>query len=372
MNHLMLYLSVWFALTSQLILIILQKLVLGDEIANFMTTRVFTFQVGLALVAPGILQLFLEFGVIKGMWKYLSHFGILAIYSTFHILNISSYWQYGLKNSAFYLASGRGTGLEHYFLKDMYDNFYKTHWRAGYIIFWMGILALILGGSWLVFVVMYLLPSGIWLWGAMFLNPGSLPSTVHEEQWKRLMNRDMQEARDIVKQRFSHLEHKAPIRGSFIKKFFVGIWRSIKQFGQLLLYVYHVVNFAIHMRVVRLIAMLTLLWENIISERIPTFIFTDERRRVLRWDEDDNRKQSIFFSTMAHEPAVKPVDATITRTPSQKQLPPLPKGSSTLEHSASSRPLPAPPPKREKPSRKRSVRWLQQQQQPQGEPNQQH
>lgn len=30
---------------------------------------------------------------------------------------------------------------------------------------------------------------GIWLWGAMFLNPGSLPSTVHEEQWKRLTNR---------------------------------------------------------------------------------------------------------------------------------------------------------------------------------------
>jgi len=236
----------------------------------------------------------------------------------------------------------------------------------------MGVLALILGGSWLVFAVMYLLPSGIWLWGAMFLNPGSLPSTVHEEQWKRLMNRDMQEAREIIKQITGRLEHRTPIRGSFLKRFFVGIWRSIKQLFRVLHYIYTVVNFAIHMRVVRFIAMLTLLWENILSENIPTFIFTDERRRVLRWDEDDSRKQSIFFSTMAHENAqgggAKPGEnAPPQRTTSTAKLPQLPKNPSnkSLDNGASQRPLPAPPPRREKPSRKRSVRFLNNQQQQQ-------
>lgn len=157
-NHLILYLSVWFALVSQLILILVQKVLLGDEISNFITTRIFAFQVGFALMAPGLMQLWLEKGFFAGTWAYISHFCILAVYSTFHILNISSYWQYGLTKSAFYLASGRGTGLEHYSMKEMYDSFYKTHWRAGYIIFWMGLLALILGGSVFVFLVMYLLP----------------------------------------------------------------------------------------------------------------------------------------------------------------------------------------------------------------------
>lgn len=126
----------------------------------------------------------------------------------------------------------------------MYDTFYKTHWRAGFLILWMGVLAFVLGGDPYVFVFMYLvcsfttsapsfpsfsfspfpfhqfsfsllfllslpspsppsldahisvlllqLPSAVWLWGVVFLNPGSLPSSVHEEQWKRLLNINMQ------------------------------------------------------------------------------------------------------------------------------------------------------------------------------------
>lgn len=40
------------------------------------------------------------------------------------------------------IITGRGTGLEHYFMRDMYDNFYVTHWRSAFIIFWMGVIAL--------------------------------------------------------------------------------------------------------------------------------------------------------------------------------------------------------------------------------------
>jgi hypothetical protein len=52
------------------------------------------------------------------------------------------------------------------------------------------------------------------------------------------------------------------------------------------------------MRVVRLIASLTLLYINIIAEQIPTFVFNDERRRILRWDEEDTRQKSKLGITL--------------------------------------------------------------------------
>ena len=97
-----------------------------------------------------------------------------------------------------------GSGLEHYYMRDMFDTFYKSHWRAGFMvrlhltccvlshcnctsghgvlaasrclmagrvratqILWLGLIVLVLTGNLLVFSVMYLLPAGIWLWGAM-------------------------------------------------------------------------------------------------------------------------------------------------------------------------------------------------------------
>jgi len=359
-NHLILYLSIWFALVGQLILIILQKLVLGGQISNFITTRIFLFQIGFALMAPGILQLWLEKGFFRGTWDYISHVLILAVYSTFHILNISAYWQWGLQHSAFYLASGRGTGLEHYFMRDMYDNFYKTHWRAGFIIFWLGILSLIIGGSIWVFLVMYLLPSGIWLWGAMFLNPGSLPSTVHEEQWKRLINRDMQETRDIVRHHVGLDHYRPPVTGNVLKRFFKHIGRGIKRGIQGIHLIYTVVNFGIQMRIVRVIAIFTLGWEYIFAEKIPTFIFTDERRRVLRWDEEDNRAKSVFFSSLT----TGNTDADIEAQGTPRSSSALRRGIRAVEqklgHSddGESRPLPAPPPKKTLGGRRRSVRFL--------------
>lgn len=34
------------------------------------------------------------------------------------------------------------------------------------------------------------------------------------------------------------------------------------------------------------------------SEKIPTYIFTDDRRRLLRWEDEDTRMKSVFLSTM--------------------------------------------------------------------------
>jgi hypothetical protein len=297
-NHQMLYLSVWFALISQLILVILQATVLGQDVNQFISRRVFFAQVGYALVAPGILQLVLEKGVIRGVWDYVVHFFILAVYSTFHILNVAAYWQFGLTSSAFYLASGRGTGLEHYFMRDMYDNFYKTHWKAGFAIWWMGILVFALSVDWFVWILMYLAPSGVWLWGAMFLNPGSLPTTVHEEQWKRLMNKDMEETRQLIRHHVKLDQYLPPVKGNAVKRFFLGIKRAFYKGYQVIHWVYTVVNFTIHTRVVRLIALLSMFIQYVFSSTIPTFIFTDERRRLLRWDDEDTRQKSIFYSTM--------------------------------------------------------------------------
>jgi hypothetical protein len=295
----MLYISVWFALISQLLLVIIQKYIFQGSVTDFMVNRVFVAQIGFTLVAPGVFQLMLEKGVFLGLWTYISHFFILAVYSTFHILNISSYWQWGLEKTAFYLPSGRGSGLEHYFMKDMYNTFYSTHWRPGFIIMWLGFFQLVLSGNFLVFLVMYVLPAGIWLWGAMFLNPGALPTTVHEEQWKRLINRDMQETDEIIKEHTKSDKFRAPATGFALKRAFIKFGRQFSNFANFCHWVYTVINFGIHTRVVRVLAIFTLGWEMIFSSRIPTFIFTDDRRRVLRWDEEDNRQKSIFYSNMS-------------------------------------------------------------------------
>jgi len=370
MNHAILWASVWFALTAQLLLIILQKFVFQDRIAYFVTERIFTFQVGYFFMVPGMLQLTLEFGLVWGLWVFISNFIMNYVYSTFHILNVASYWQYGLTNSAFYLGSGRGTGLEHYFMMDLYDTFYHTHWGPAFVIFWMGILVLILSGNVIVWGVMYLLPSGIWLWGAVALNPGSLPSSVHEEQWKRLMNVDMKQASLIVKKHTKIEQYKYdPIVGNAAKRFFVRIGRSIRHFFRVVHWVYTAVNFAIHTRVTRLLAVIVVFWKWVLAFTIPTFIFTDERRRMLRWDEDETRAKSIFFSSIIREDQ----DTTAKRAappPPPSRKAPISRGTSSSdkesiseesESSSSSRPLPAPPSgvkPRPKPKRNRSVRFL--------------
>jgi len=285
-------------LISQLILVIVQGIIFESVISSYIASRVFSFQAGLALVAPGVLQLILEHGIFQGLWQYISRIFILAIYSTFHILNISAYWQWGLTNTAFYLPSGRGSGLEHYFMKDMYGIFYNTHWRPAFAIAWIGILVLILSGDALVFFILYFLPAAIWLWGPSFLNPGSLPTNVHEEQWKRLVNRDMEETNQIIDAHMKLPPYK-PIGGNIITRSFGRLTRSIAYWGKRIIGIYTYVNFVVHMRAVRFIALLTIVYELVLAPFIPTRIFTDERRRILRWDEEDGRYRSIFFSSNA-------------------------------------------------------------------------
>lgn len=137
----------------------------------------------------------------------------------------------------------------------------------------MGIVVFIMTTDPVVWFVMFLIPSGIWLWGAMFLNPGSLPSTTHEEQWKRLMNKDMDEVKNIIalhtniNEPFYPLERRGPAR------FFEWISRLARRYRRTLHWLYTVVNFAILMRVIRFLGVLTVLLENVLSAKIPTFIW---------------------------------------------------------------------------------------------------
>jgi hypothetical protein len=59
----------------------------------------------------------------------------------------------GLTKNAFYLASGRGSGLEHRFMDDLFSHFYHTHWRAAFVIFWMGVATFALSRDFIVFLV---------------------------------------------------------------------------------------------------------------------------------------------------------------------------------------------------------------------------
>ncbi len=93
MNHLILYLSVWCALLFELVLVVLQGYGLGQDISDFITTKIFIFQVGFTLIFPGTLQWILERGLFRGLLDIIKHAFMLAVYSTFHVLNISSFWQ---------------------------------------------------------------------------------------------------------------------------------------------------------------------------------------------------------------------------------------------------------------------------------------
>ena len=68
LNHMLLYWSIWFTLVSQLILIIVEVYIYELPLSNFISSRVYSYIIALTLVAPGVFQMILEFGVIK-------HFG---------------------------------------------------------------------------------------------------------------------------------------------------------------------------------------------------------------------------------------------------------------------------------------------------------
>lgn len=182
-------------------------------------------------------------------------------------------------------------------MKDLFSAFYSTHWRPGFAIFWIGIIVLILSKNAAVFFILYLLPAAIWLWGASFLNPGALPTNVHEEQWKRLTNRDLQETKEIVSSHAKINEYYGPIKGNILKKIAIKAYLSTKDIFKGIHWLYTWINFAIHMRVVRFIALVTLGYEMVLAPKIPTLIFTDERRRILRWEEEDARYRSAFYGS---------------------------------------------------------------------------
>lgn len=156
----------------------------------------------------------------------------------------------------------------------------------------MGIIALIFSGDFIVFFVMYFLPAGIWLWGAMFLNPGSLPNTVHEEQWKRLLNQDMKQVHEIIQNHINIDSYQSITTNSKIKKFFIKVGRNISYIFKAFYWIYTVINFSIHTRVVRFISLIVLFWNYVISETIPVFTFTNEY--INQIDNNKNLKETFY------------------------------------------------------------------------------
>jgi len=109
----------------------------------------------------------------------------------------------------------------------------------------MGIIVFAFSGDWFMSIMMYLAPSGIWLWGAMFLIPGSLPTSGLSEETQQVVSKH------------TVVEHdNTPIDGSDIKKFIVGIGRKIRRFYNILHWLYIFINFTIHMKVIRIISSL--------------------------------------------------------------------------------------------------------------------
>jgi hypothetical protein len=107
------------------------------------------------------------------------------------------------------------------------------------------------------------------------------------------------------------------------------------------------------MRAIRGFSMLTLIWEYVFAERIPTFIFTDERRRILRWDEEETRQKSMFVGSRNHSFETDPNTSqgvfmmALARTTSQQKI------------VTNSRPLPQQPQQKKLlGGRKRSVRFF--------------
>jgi hypothetical protein len=111
----------------------------------------------------------------------------------------------------------------------------------------------------------------------------------------------MEEARLIVNIHTKIKDVYPPKQKYGISGAFETLGRSFQKYSRTVHWIYTGVNFALFMRVVRFIGIITVLWQNVITEHIPTFIYNDERRRILRWDEEDTRQKSIFYTSALYD-----------------------------------------------------------------------
>jgi hypothetical protein len=168
--------------SSSLDIIVAQVLILEHTI--------FLFQAGFLLSIPGVLQLMLEKGTVRGLYTYVMNAVILMIYAMFQMMNTCFYFHYGFTTSAKYIASGRVTGLEHKSIVEIYRTFKDTHFVSSSVLLFVYLLGLIVGGTveFLIFNSVFIV---VLLWGPFLFNAGSYPFFVSYETWVKLFSANL-------------------------------------------------------------------------------------------------------------------------------------------------------------------------------------
>jgi hypothetical protein len=114
---------------------------------SLVADSMYLFQMGMALAIPGIFYMVLEKGLVKGLKTYVEKLVVLLIYSMFQLMNIGISFHQGMRESAKYLASGRGTGLQHRTAREVYSIFKETHFYPAGLMLALVAVGIITGGS---------------------------------------------------------------------------------------------------------------------------------------------------------------------------------------------------------------------------------
>lgn len=121
---------------------------------------------------------------------------VIPLYSIFHLWNVAHFWQRGLTSFSYYIPSGRDGCLEHRGLKDLLSEFY-LQWWWGYILLWGGLFCAVLIHQDLSRLFMYLVPSGIWIWGVVFFST-TMPTW--PQHFLRPVVQDWEDAMNLVEE----------------------------------------------------------------------------------------------------------------------------------------------------------------------------
>jgi hypothetical protein len=149
----------------------------------------FFFQLGAVLALPGILQHILDRGLLRGIYEYLKNLVYLFGYALFQLMNTAFYFHYGFNSSVSYIASGRGSGLEHTSILDINRMFNDSHFIPATIMIVLQIVSVSVGGS-IPFLIYHFFICFVFLYAPLLFNEGSFPVTILYETWAKLYAED--------------------------------------------------------------------------------------------------------------------------------------------------------------------------------------
>jgi hypothetical protein len=263
--------------------------------------NIYVLQVVFMLVIPiwsGFIQLVRNHGIVDGLGQLGSHSFTLVVLQLLQLLNTSYFWRVGVSQRYYSRLAPFKVDVSHRSIKTMFKEFYRSHWRDGFFMMWLGIVTFFLSLDFVIFFFMFFAPASIWLWGILALNPGALPTQVSEGQWKKLVNEDtatmnrIMERFYLVPGTFNELNYSSVSRIFFrtawrLKKICFNLWNFFIR-----------INFAFHKRAVRLVSVVARFWKYVFIDNIPLFVFSDTVHRP--WTSDTDREMTLI------EPGEKP------------------------------------------------------------------